>query len=436
LIDAKNGQHLWAENYDRDLKDIFAMQNEITGRILTALEIELTEGEQARLWGKGVDNYDLLLKRMELRSLWRKGTKESLIRHGQIGKELVNTAPESDLGYMALAWTYWNLAYTGQSSTPRETVLKAFQMAQKAISLNELNPQSHAVLGQIYLLMRQYEKAIAAGNRAIALNPNGAMVHGQLGIILSYVEKVDEAISQLKIGIRLNPYPDYWYYFHLGRCYAQKGQYEKALMEYKKSLQISPGALGNYIGLTMVYALLDRIEEARGTFQKLLELYPDFSEDWIKAAPYKNPANIKLIVDALHKAGLPRKAQLAIQSKPAEQTMQETTALSHSDTVYDLNGEWDAIYESAFGVSKDVVKITQEGNKFVGIKLIGTQWVPKGSETIKGDLEQNRFKSLYLNNGQAWAPADGKINEKGNEIILKQHIDSMGITIDVKLSRK
>ena len=82
LIDAKNGQHLWAENYDRDFKDIFEIQDEITMKIVTALRIKLTEGEQTRIWAKKVNNLNVFLKLTQTYSLWNKGTKESLIRFG------------------------------------------------------------------------------------------------------------------------------------------------------------------------------------------------------------------------------------------------------------------------------------------------------------------------------------------------------------------
>ena len=115
----------------------------------------------------------------------------------------------------------------------------------------------------------------------------------------------------------------------------------------------------------------------------------------------------------------------------------DRTEASSRESVYDLNGDWDAIYDlKEYGVSKDVVEITRKGNNFVGIKQIGSQWVPKGSETIKGDIEDNKIKSMYLKNSQGWAPAEWRINEQGNEIFLKQHMDSIGLTIDVKLTRK
>ena len=110
LIDAITGHHLWSERYDRDLKDIFALQDEITMKIVTALQVKLTEGEQARMWSKKYKNLDVYLKAMEALSLWRKGTEESHIRYGQVAQEIIDMAPEFPVGYRALGWYHWYLA--------------------------------------------------------------------------------------------------------------------------------------------------------------------------------------------------------------------------------------------------------------------------------------------------------------------------------------
>jgi len=304
LIDAISGHHLWAERYDRDIKDIFALQDEITMKIVTALQIKLTEGEQARVWAKKIKNLDVYLKQMEALSLWEKGTVESHMRHGQIAQEIIDMAPESYAGYLSLGWHYWYLALAGKS--PRESIGKAFKLAQKAISLDESYASSQALLGSVYLMMRQYQKAIAAGKRSIELAPNGAMVHGCLGMTLSYAGKPDEAIGYLKKGIRLNPFPAYWYFLHLSRCYILKGQYEDALTTTKKALNRSPDALYNHSQLAIIYALLDRQEEAGAAVKKVLEIEPNFSvERASKTWPLKNQADLKLIIDAMRKAGFP-----------------------------------------------------------------------------------------------------------------------------------
>ena len=151
MIDAIEGHHLWAERYDRNLKNIFELQDEITTKIVTALRIKLTEGEQARMWGEQIISLDVLLKVMEARSLFQKGTKESWIRYGQVAKEIVDLAPESPLGYINLAGYNWGLAMSGIS--PQESIAQVFKHAQKAISLDESFALSHALIGQAYLLL-------------------------------------------------------------------------------------------------------------------------------------------------------------------------------------------------------------------------------------------------------------------------------------------
>ena len=303
LIDGIKGEHLWSERYDRDLKDIFALQDEITMKIITELRVKLTTGEQARMWGTKHDNLDVFLKDMEAVSLWNKGTREGYIRHGQVAQEIIEMAPDSATGYRLLAWNHWQLARIGKS--PRENIRKAFKLTKKALSLDESAPISHALLGSLYLVTRQYEKAIAAGERSVELNPNGAMVHALLGMTLNYAGRPDEAIGYLKQGIRLNPFPAFWYYRHLGLCYMQIGEYEKALTEFKKALRRSPDAPIIHANLAIVDTLLDRHEEARAAAKKVSEIDPDYSlERGLKVSPFKNQAFLKLLAEAIHKAGL------------------------------------------------------------------------------------------------------------------------------------
>jgi TolB-like protein len=304
LIDATKGHHLWTERFDRNLKDIFVLQDEITLKIVRALQIKLTEGDQARMWTKKIENLDLYLKRMEAQSLIRQGTMEGQVGYHQVAQELIDMAPESPDGYLVLGWDYYLLARYGKS--PRENLKKAVELAQKAISLDETDGHSHALLGSVYTRMREFEKAIAAGRRSVELNPNGAQVHGLLGKTLAYAGRPDEAIGYLKKGIRLNPFPAYWYFSDFGRCYLLKGHYEKALTEFKKALQRSPKAIVVHWYLAVTYILLDREEEARISAANCLELAPFISVDFIsKIEPYKNQDDLKRIIDAMRKAGFP-----------------------------------------------------------------------------------------------------------------------------------
>ncbi len=307
LIDAISGHHLWAERYDRDLKGIFALQDEITKKIVTALQVKLTDGEQARMWSKTTENLDFYLKRMEGHAACREGTVEGHIKEAQISQELIDMEPESPIGYAGLGHSYWYLATAGIS--PRENLKKAFIMTQKALSIDESLASAHAILGTIYSMMRKHEMAIAAGKRSIELDPNGAMVHGFLGTILCFAGRQDEAIGYINKGIRFNPFPEYWYFNGLSRCYILKGQYEDALTAAKKALQRHPDSISSHSLLAVIYALLDRQEEAEASVKKALMIMPNMTvELFSKLAPFKNQADLELMLDAMRKAGFPERA--------------------------------------------------------------------------------------------------------------------------------
>jgi adenylate cyclase len=304
LIDATTGHHLWSERYDRDLKDIFAVQDEITMKIITALQVKLTEGEQMRMWAKGFKRLDVFLKSMEMLSLWRKGTHESVSRAGQVAQELIDMAPELAIGYIHLGWYHYALARGGVS--PRENLKKAYGFALKAISLDESEGMSHALLGRVYTRMRQHEKGIAAGKRAIKFNPNGAEVHSHLGWTLIFAGRPDEAIEYFNKAIRLNPFPPFEYHEGMGFAYLIKENYEKAIAEFNKALQLAPMFASIHVKLSMAYSLLGQGEEARASAEKALELAPILSVSMAaKTVPFKNQTDLELFLNGMRKAGFP-----------------------------------------------------------------------------------------------------------------------------------
>ena len=130
-------------------------------------------------------------------------------------------------------------------------------LSQKALPMDKSTGYPHALLGFIYLRMRKYENAIESGKRSVDLDPNNAFFLVLYGSTLNHAGRTDEAIALIKQAIRLNPFPAYYYYFHLGRCYSQKGQYEDALTEFKKALKRAPEAPHIHGALAITYILLD-----------------------------------------------------------------------------------------------------------------------------------------------------------------------------------
>jgi TolB-like protein/class 3 adenylate cyclase/Tfp pilus assembly protein PilF len=304
LINARNGQHLWAQKYDRDFKDIFEIQDEITMKIITALRVKLTEGEQFRVYAKQFKSLDVYLKQAQANSLWNEGTMASHRRYGQLSQEIIDLEPGSPIGYRLLAWYHYRLASFGDS--PQENLKKAFMLCQKALAMDKSTGYPYALMGWIYLQMKKWEKAIESGKRSVELDPNNAFFLVLYGSTLNDAGRIDEAIAFIKQAIRLNPFPAYYYYFHLGRSYAQKGQYEDALKEFKKALQRAPEAAHIHGALAITYIRLGREEEARASTAKMLEIAPWVTISLVsKSLTPKDQEFNKLTVEAMRKAGFP-----------------------------------------------------------------------------------------------------------------------------------
>jgi TolB-like protein/class 3 adenylate cyclase/Tfp pilus assembly protein PilF len=306
LIDATNGQHIWAEKYDRELMDIFEIQDEITMKIVNAMRIELTEGETARIF-ENTKDLNVYLKVAQAGSLFNKGTKKAIIRYGQLAQEIIDAQPKSSVGYKLRAIYHSYLASAGVS--PSENIKNTMAFAQKALTLDPSDAISHIVMAIAFGKIREYKKAIEFGRRSVELLPNNAIALHAFGSILADAEHFDEAISYQKQAIRLNPFANYLYYYHLGRCYFHKGQYEYASKEFKKGLERAPNSFVLHTLLASTYAQLDKIDEAREFSTKALALNPNISVSWLrKNWRYKTQNNLQLAIDSYRKAGFPEKS--------------------------------------------------------------------------------------------------------------------------------
>ena len=304
LVDAKNGQHVWADRYDRDLQDIFEIQDEITMKIVNELQVELTEGERMRVYAKQAKSLEVYMKMLQWYSLYNENTKESLMRCGQLAQEIIDLEPSSPAGYRLLGWYHYLLIRFGVS--PRENVKKAFMLGQKALDIDDTDGYTHTLLGHVYAKMRKYEKAIASGKRALELGPNNPVIMNAYASILADAERLDEAIAYLKLAIRLDPFPPTYYYYHLTRCYFHTGQYEDALAAAKKMLQRAPNSALPHTFLAATYAQLDRVEEARASAKKALEIMPNMSVSAIRQFwRYKTQDGMNVYIEAARKAGFP-----------------------------------------------------------------------------------------------------------------------------------
>lgn len=305
LIDAVTGKHIWAERYDQVLDDIFAVQDDITKRIVVALQIELTEGEQARLSGKGTDNLEAYLKNLQAREQFYRMNRQGTVRARELVEEAIKLDPAYAGPYVISALTHMMDLWFQFTESPEESLKLAGEAAEKALSLDGSDPSAHAGLCMFHIMQRKHDEAISSGKRAVTLSPSGASAHTALGTALTYAGKHEEAIAFYKKALSLNPFPPSIYLRNLGTAFRMSGRYQEALAEYKKSLSKSPDDLFTHLGLAICYVCLGFEEKAKAEAAEILRIHPEFSLSYFaETLPYKHQSEIDKDVARLRRTGL------------------------------------------------------------------------------------------------------------------------------------
>jgi adenylate cyclase len=305
LIDALTGHHLWAERYDREPKDIFVLQDEITLKILNSLHVKLTGGEQDRVYGKGTNNLEAYIKVLQGRDYFWRLDRESNILAKKLFEEAIALDPKYPAPYWLLGMTHIMDAWFDWGQSKEDSLSRAMELAQKTISLNDLDSNAHGLLGAAYRMKGDHGKAIVEGKRAVELDPNSADAYVWLGIALNYAGRSEEAVHLFERAIRLNPFAHTWYFLHLGNAYQFLGRYDEAIAAYQKALRLSPNNLFAHLNLTATYSQLGRDKEASAHVKEVLRISPDFSLDrFAEKLPYKNQNEKDQRINAWRKAGL------------------------------------------------------------------------------------------------------------------------------------
>jgi len=319
LIDALTGRHIFSERYDRDLKEIFATQDEIAIKVLTALRVALTDGEIARLQGRGVTNIDVFFKLLEAHTLTQSMNKESSARARRLAEEALLLEPGSSRAYFLLATTHFIDFWVGPPKSHAESVAEGIAMAQKTIEMDPNNAAAYSLLGMLYVTKAEYDKAVEVAERGVSMDPNSVTAVYLYASTLMHASRCEEAIPIFEKAIRLSPLkPPLQCLVNLSSCYTYTYRYDEAVMLLKRVLQEQPNSFFANIGLTRVYAELDRVEDARTQAAHVLRLNPKFSlESFAKTWRVKDPAAIERYVNALRKAGLPDKPPLPLPEKPS-----------------------------------------------------------------------------------------------------------------------
>ncbi len=305
LIDASTDHHLWADRYDRQLDDIFAVQDELTAAIVAALEVVLTDDEQTREahnYTRNIEAYDLFLRgRTYLR-----GTKQTHLKARGLFDQAIDLDPEFAAAYAEKSMTYFAGFIMPMTRSPK--VLEAsIKTAERAVALDDSLPLAHARLGWAYFANQRHDEAIAAARRAVALGPNDAESHAQLGNILNWSGQPKEAIGLIEKAMRLNPHYPFYYLFYLGHSHYLLENREKSIKLMKRVVTRAPNFLPVRRHLAVLYQEIGLEQEAKAQTAEVLKIFPGASiEDSRERCLYiHKPKLLERFFDGLRKSGMP-----------------------------------------------------------------------------------------------------------------------------------
>jgi adenylate cyclase len=301
LIDAVSGVHVWAERYDRELKDIFALQDDVTWRIATVLQVKLA-GDKSDYSGHegtvSVEAHDALLRGLE--RFWRY-TRESTDAAREHFANAVKLAP----GYAAAhAWLARSLVlqWVFCWEPGDETLELAFEHARTAVDLDSQHPLAYSMLGWVQCWRKQGVAAIAAGRRAVALDPNNADAYIFLAITLAVSNRAAEGMRYVETGMRLNPHPSAFNQLALVFCYFVQERYEEAIAAGRRGVEVSDVFTPHHVWLSVAYIQLGRDDAARFHREKALALAGG-SKPVLKAIWLDESLRLKF-ADLMQRAGL------------------------------------------------------------------------------------------------------------------------------------
>jgi len=305
LIETKTGHHQWSERFDRNLTDIFNLQDEIAIEIMKSLQVKLTEGKHIRTRFQDTTDLKIFIKLLKAYEYFRQFNKEAMMLALKEAEEVVEMDPENPAVYVLLGVTFMGKVMLGICDNRIICFGRATEAARTALGLDDQSSDAHGLTSLIFLLRKEYEKAIFAAKQAIILNPNNADAYHLMGYSLYVSDRPAEGIEYLKKAIRLNPIPPSMYLQNLGHAYRAAKKYNKAIEAYRMCIEREPENYLAHIGLAATYGLLGNQKEAYAEGLEILKLYPEFSiEEFLKDSWLKNQEEINNYRIGLQKAGL------------------------------------------------------------------------------------------------------------------------------------
>jgi len=307
LIEGSSAQVIWTEHYDRLLNESLEVQDEITEKIVTALDVKLLSGDQARVWRNAIRHprareyfYRGIHESM-------KGRKEANVAAREAFEQVARLAPESSIGPTAVALTYWWDAFRGWSATPERSLELAEQWANRAIPMEDVDGQAHTVMAHIHLLRREHDKALEVAEDSVALRPGCSTANAHLGNIYYYCGRPAEAADRVRQAMRLTPVHPTWFKVVLAASCKEIRRWSEASAAADGAVRMKHDDIDARLVQIEVCNATGKESHARQLAQEISALRPDFSvARWAETQPYKDLGALERITASLLSAGLNR----------------------------------------------------------------------------------------------------------------------------------
>jgi adenylate cyclase len=311
LIDASTGLHMWAERYDRNLEDIFAVQDEITREIVVAMDVQLREGEQHRVWSSGTQNLEAWECVRLATDAALGGSAEAQPKARELLDRALKLDPDYAIAWAMRGWIYFNEADVGggigNSDKFDKAQAAAFRCGHRALELDPDCAEAYGILALTHLNAGEHDRAIEMSEKAIALAPNNAEILG--GVASAVMRKSgqpERGADLVKKAMRLCPFYRPGLLRALGNNYRIAGRLDEAVACYRESLKRETGYLSAYVNLASALGEMGLLDEARSVAGDVMRQEPDFSIGaYAKGLSYRNPSDLERIADGLRRAGLP-----------------------------------------------------------------------------------------------------------------------------------
>jgi len=306
LIDATTGDHVWAERYDRVVQDVFVLQDEITREVTSALQVELTEGEQARLWASGTQNLEAWEIVIQIPALLFSHQREKVLNSRRLAEKVLQLDKNYAEAWTMLGISHWEEVFNGWSEDPATSLDLALDAVSRARAIDDSNPDTFAALTWIHLSLRKYDQAFDFAERAMTLGPSNSFVTGVASDVALFCNRPQDMVVLLNKAIRLCPIYPTWYLSGLAWAYLLMDRREDAIVYAQSSVHIDPDYPFNYMVLAIAFAELEREQEAHAAVENLLRTDPRYSlRMFAEFQPFRDAEVLDRHIEGLRKAGLP-----------------------------------------------------------------------------------------------------------------------------------